>query len=214
MSKKLFSFINEGEVRLAPGAKVISESELSTLLAADEVQKKIYADAEKYRIDVVAEIENLKAKAQIDGYHEGFEAWAEKVAELENEIVNVRKQYEKILVPVALKGVQKLLGHEIESNEETIVDIIATSLKAVSTHKKITIWISPKEKGIIEANKARLKQLFEHLEVFQIRERADIEPGGSIIETEGGIINAQLSNQWLILERVFENLFKKKSEVK
>ena len=198
-------------MRLAPGTKIIPESDFSTLLSAEEVQKKIKEDAEIYRKDVVKEIESLKAKAQIDGYQEGFQAWAEEIARLEEEIIRVRKQYEKMLVPVALKGVQKLLGRELEIKEDTIVDIISTTLKAVSTHKKITIWVSPKEKGIVEANKARLKKQFEQLEVFQIRERADIEPGGSIIETEGGIINAQLSNQWLILERVFENLFKKKS---
>ena len=208
----MFSLIVDGEVRLEPGVKIVRADNLAKALSAEEVQHKIKEDAESYRKDVISEIEALKAKAQIDGYQEGFKTWADAVAKLEQEIVDVRRQYEKLLTPVAIKAVQKLLGKELETKEETIVDIIATSLKAVSTHKKITIWVSPKEKGIIEKNKARLKSLFEVLEVFQIRERADIEPGGSVIETEGGIINAQLSNQWQILEAAFEQLFKKKRE--
>lgn len=212
MSKKLFSFIREGQVRLGPETKIIPASELATLLEAEEVQRKIKEDADRYRKEVVLEAEALKAKAQADGYQEGFKAWAEEIAKLEQEIMAIRKHYEKILAPVALKSVQKLIGRELDLNEEAVVDIVANTLKAVSTHKKITIWVSPKEKGVLEKNKARLKAQFENLEVFQIRERADIEPGGSIIETEGGIINAQLSNQWLILESAFEKLFKKKSE--
>lgn len=212
MSKKLFSFIHEGQVRIEPDTKVIPAADFATLLSAEEVQEKIKEDAEKYRADVVLEAEDLKAKAQMDGYHDGFKAWAEEVAKLEKEILDTRKYYEKILTPVALKSVQKLLGRELEANEEAIVDILSTSLKAVSTHKKITMWVSPKEKGILEKNKNKLKSQFENLEVFQIRERADIQPGGSIIETEGGIVNAQLTNQWAILEQAFEQLFKKKSE--
>lgn len=211
MSKKLFSFINEGQVRLEPDAKIVPASELATLLSAEEVQTKIKEDAEKYRKDTAAEIEQLKAKAQYDGYLEGFQSWAEHIARLEEEIVNVRKDYGKILAPVALKGVQKLLGREIENNEQTVVDIISNTLRSVSSHKKITIFVSPRERGIVEANKDRLKKLFEQLEVFKIVERSDIEPGGSIIETEGGIINAQLSNQWQILERAFDKLFNPKS---
>lgn len=211
MSKKLFSFIKEGQVRLEPDTKIIPAEQLSTILDAVEVQDKIKEDALEYRKDVVKEIEELKAKAQIDGYHQGFEEWAEHIVKLEEEIHAVRKQYEKILVPVALKAVQKLLGRELEAKEDTIIDILSTTLKAVGTHKKITIWVSPREKGIIEKNKESLKKNFETLESFQIRERSDIEPGGSIIETEGGIINAQLSNQWQILQRAFEKLFANKA---
>ena len=36
-----------------------------------------------------------------------------------------------------------------------------------------------------------------------------IEPGGCIIETEAGIINAQLENQWRSLENAFESFMKK-----
>jgi type III secretion protein L len=48
------------------------------------------------------------------------------------------------------------------------------------------------------------------LEVFQIQERNDIQPGGAVIETEGGIINAQISNQLQVLERAFKKLFSSK----
>ena len=213
MSKKLFTFIQKGQIHLEPQTKIIPAESVSIALEAQEVLSKIKDDAKNYRQTVVEEIEEIKAKAQKDGYEAGFAAWAEHIAQLEEEITKVRKDYEKILVPAALKGAQKLLGREIENNELAILDIVANSLKSVSTHKKITLYVSPKERGVVEANKNRLKELFEQLEAFQIRERADIQPGGVVIETEGGIINAELSNQWEILERAFEHIFKKKSEL-
>lgn len=209
MSKKLFTLIKGGEVHLEPDVKIIPKDKLGSLISSEEVLQTIKEDAKKYRQDVVEEIEELKTKAQKDGYEDGFQKWAEAIALLEHEIKAVRKEYEKILVPVAVKSVEKLLGREIQVNENTILDILKTTLKAVSSHKKITLYVSPKERGVVEKNKEELKKMFETLEVFQILERDDIEPGGTIIETEGGIINAQLPNQMEILERAFKKLFTK-----
>ena len=210
MSKKLFTLIKEGEIRLEPDTKIIPADKLGEILSSEDVQKVIKEDAKNYRKDVTEEIESLKAKAQKDGYQDGFEKWAEAIASLEAQIRSVRQEYEKILVPVALKSVEKILGKEVETNENTIIDILKNTLKAVSTHKKITLYVSPKERGVIEKNKDQLKKLFEVLEVFQIQERADIEPGGAVIETEGGIINAQLPNHLQVLERAFKKLFSQK----
>jgi type III secretion protein L len=62
---------------------------------------------------------------------------------------------------------------------------------------------------MIENSKSKIKKIFEHLESLSIQERSDIEPGGCMIETEAGIINAQLENQWRALEAAFESFMKK-----
>ncbi len=211
MAKKLFDLINDGEIHFTSDSKIIKKKDFAQALSGEEIIEKIKQDAETYRQTVVKEIEDEKKKAIEEGYNEGFKSWLEHIAKLEEEIVQVRKEYEKLMVPVLLRAVKKIVGHELENRQDTIVDIISTSLKAVATHKKITLYVSPKEKAVVEANKNKLKNQFEQLEVFQIRERNDIQPGGVIIETEGGIINAQLENQWNALEKAFENLFKLKA---
>lgn len=208
----MFNLINEGTIHIEPDADIIPQESLGQLLSAEEVQNKVLDDAETYRTQVVKEVEELKQQAVKEGYEEGYKSWLEHIAKLEEEIVQVRKAYEKILVPVALKAVQKIFGKTLETKEDAIVDIVSTSLKAVSTHKKITIYVSPKEKAILEAHKPKLKSLFEVLETFIVRERADLKPGDFVIETEGGIINGQADNQWRILERAFEQIFKRPNE--
>lgn len=211
MAKKLFDLINDGEIHFSADSKIIKKKDLALALSGEEIIEKIKEDAEIYRQNVVKEVEDEKKKAIEEGYKEGFQSWLEHIAKLEEEIVQVRRDYEKLMVPVLLRAVKKIVGHELENRQDTIVDIISTSLKAVATHKKITLYVNPKEKAVVEANKNKLKNQFEQLEVFQIRERNDIQPGGVIIETEGGIINAQLENQWTALEKAFENLFKLKA---
>lgn len=208
MSKKFFTLIYGDKVHVAPKTKVIAAAAFSKLMDAEQVLKHVKNDAEKYRKEVVAECEKLKEQAQREGYDQGYKQWAEHVAKLEAEIIKVRQDFEKIVIPIALKAAKKIVGREIELSENTIVDIVANSLKAVSQHKKITIYVNKRELDALEANRPRLKQIFESLEALSIRERPDIAQGGCVIETEGGIINAQLENQWRVLESAFEQLMK------
>lgn len=209
-SKKLFSFINEGSIRVAPSTRVIAKDEIELLMDGMDVLKKVRNDSLQYRQAVTEECEKLKEIAQAEGYEEGFKTWLEHIAKLEEEIVKVRKEFEKVLIPIALGAAKKIVGREIELGESVIVDIVANALKPVASHKKITVYVNKHDWSVLEKNKAELKKLFEVLEAFVIRERSDIAPGGCIIETEGGIINAQMENQWRTLEKAFDKLMKNK----
>lgn len=214
MSKKFFSLIKQGSIHIAPKTKVIPSTHFSTLLDAQGVLETVQKDAEDYRILVADECEKLKEQAQREGYEAGYAEWIDKIAEIETEIQKVRSDLEKMLVPVALKAAKKIVGREIELSEETIVDIVSNALKAVAQHKKITIYVNKRDLAILDAHRSRIKQIFESLEALSIRERSDINPGGCVIETEGGIINAQIENQWRVLEKAFENLMIAKKENK
>jgi type III secretion protein L len=211
VKRKYFTLIRGDTIQLAPEAKVLPSEEFSTLLDAKEMLQKVKEDAEAYKLKVQAEAEQLKIDAQKEGFAEGFKAWGTAVAALESHISQVQTDIQKTLAPIALKAAKKIVGREIELSEDTIVDIVSNSLKAVSQHHKITIYVNKKELAILEANRPRLRDIFESLQSLSIRERSDIAPGGCIIETEGGIINAQLDNQWRVLEKAFETLLKQYS---
>lgn len=213
MSRKFFSLIKGDNIHISPKAKFLPAGEFSVMLEASEVLDLVKSDAETYKLQEAEECEKLKAQAQKAGFEEGFAQWTAAIANLEHEIKKVRIDLEKIVSSVALKAAKKIVGREIEQSEDAIVDIVASSLKSVAQHKKITIYVNKKELSILESNRPRIKQLFESLESLSIRERADIAPGGCVIETEGGIINAQLENQWRILEKAFETLTKHKAPI-
>lgn len=212
MSKKFFSLIYGEKNKISANQRIIPAEAISQLMDAEEVLLKVKSDAERYKLEVAQECEKLKESAQLAGFAEGYQAWAEHIAKLEEEIRIVRQDLEKLLIPVALKAAKKIVGREIELSEDTIVDIVSNSLKAVSQHKKITIYVNKKDLDPLEHGRPRLKQIFESLEVLSLRERADIARGGCIIETEGGIINAQLENQWSALERAFTSLMRNQKE--
>lgn len=212
MSKQFFTLIFGDRIKAAPRTKIIPAEELSVLQDASNVLQHIKEDAEKYRIQVTKECEELKENAFKEGYEEGYKQWAELLANFEKQLEALHKEMQQVIIPVALKAAKKIVGKEIELSEDAIVDIVASNLKAVTQHKKITIYVNRKELDTLEKNKQKLRDLFENLESLSIRTRDDIAPGGCIIETEVGIINAQMEHRWKVLEKAFEALMKSPPE--
>lgn len=201
--------INDEKVHISPTTKIIPSEEFTTMLHANEVLNAVKEEAAKYREQVFAECETIKEAAAKEGYEAGFNFWAEHVARLEKEIEEVGATYEKVLVTVATKAAKKIVGHELETREDTIVDIVSNTLKAVAQHKKIAIYVNRKNAQILEKYRPRLKSIFEELQSLSIRQRDDLDDGSCVIETEGGIINARLDKVWEILEHAFEAMLKK-----
>jgi type III secretion protein L len=203
----LFTLIEENEVHPAPGTKIVPAEDFSKLVEAASIVAKTKEEEIAYRKKVAEECEILKEAAEKAGFEEGMSRWNEQIALLEKEIAKVRSEMENAIVPLALTAVKKLIGRELETKPESISDIVATALKTVSHHRKIFIYMNQQDLDYVEEAKPRLKTLFEHLDTLSISAREDVQPGGCIIETEAGIINAQLDNQLNALEAAFRNFF-------
>lgn len=211
MGTTLFQLVHSGDtVKLGTSKRIIPAEAFSELLTLEGLRNKIEEDAKKHREETLRECEALKAAAKKEGYDAGFAEWARHVAALEKQRDEVRGEVNKVVGPLALQAAKKIVGRELEVAPDVVVDIIKSSLKSVAQHKQILIYVNPKELEMIDAKKEGLKEVFERLESLSIRPREDIKPGGCVIETEQGIINAQLENKWEALERAFLSMGKEK----
>ncbi len=205
-SKKYFSLLYGNTITQAPQSKIIPAEDFSKLLTGQEVLASIKEEAEQYRQEVIKECEELKAQAVAEGFQAGYEEWTKQLAHLEQEITKVQGEVAKVVMPISLKAAKKIVSAELTLKPEAILEIVSVALKSVSQHKRIVIYVSPDDLEVLEQNKNDIKAIFESLDSLSIRERDDIEQGGCIIETEGGIINARLKDRWRNLEAAFESL--------
>ena len=203
---KFFSLIDGRSITIAPGTKRLPAEGFATLLSSTELLETVKNDAENYRKQVAGECEELKKKAEMEGFQAGFDQWTQMVAYLEKEVEKVRSELQKVVMPVAVKAAKKIVAAELQANPQAILDIVASTLKTVAQHKRIVLYVSKQDFELVEGAKSKLKPIFEELESLSIREREDIEPGGCIIETEVGIINARLQDRWRTLETALEHL--------
>ncbi len=115
----------------------------------------------------------------------------------------------KLVMPIALKAAKKIVAAEITTAPEAILNIAKQTLKSVTQNKKIVLYVNKDDFEFLDKHKTKIKELFESLDSLSLREREDVERGGLIVETEAGIINAQIKDRWRNLEAAFDSLGEK-----
>ncbi len=200
---KLFSLLSNKEIHLSPGKKSISAEEFSKLLSVEDLLATIEEERKDLQDEMEIEREKKKEEGFQEGVSEGLASLNQHVLSLDRAIKNLRNDLQENILSLSLIAAKKIVGEEISLHPERIADIILTAIKPITQHKKIILYVNREDLPMIEEKKGLLKEAFEHLESLSIQERSDIEKGGCIIETEAGIINAQLENQWRALESAF-----------
>lgn len=204
---KYFRLIKQDSVHVVEGEKIVPASEFSTLIEAHELLEESKRQVALFRDESMQECEQLKEEAKKSGFEEGLKQWSTQLIHLEKETEEVRKEMEEAVVPLVLTAIKKIIGRELEQTPKTIADIVSTSLKSLSQHHRIHIYVNKTDLELVEASRDRFKEIFEHLERLSISARDDVEKGGCTIETEAGIVNAQLENQLKVLESAFHIFF-------
>ena len=206
---KFFSLISNEQVSIAPGQKIIPEKEFSSLKKSSEVLKVVKEEATEFRKEVAIESEMIKDKAYQNGFLEGLEKLNDKILFLDKSINHLEEELKSQILSVALTAAKKILGDELKLHPERIADIVMQALKPVTQHHKIKIYVNKEDLSLLDNQRDDIKSILDQVKIFSIEERDDVKPGGCLIETETGIINAQLENQFRALESAFEK-FKKK----
>jgi type III secretion protein L len=205
---KFFSLLYQGTVHTATDQKVIPAEEFSTLISAQEIVEKAKEDVERFKKEAEEETQKQREESKKEGFEEGLKQFNEQILAFEVELKKLRHEMNRLILPLALKAAKKIVAEELELHPERIVDIVIQTLTPVTQSHRIRIYVNKADKEILEAEKARIREILEQVESLSILERADVAPGGCIIETESGIINASIENQWRALETAFEKYMK------
>lgn len=205
---KFFSLIYQGEIHPAADEKIIPAEDFSTLMESAEILNRAKEDAEHYKKQIEKECLELKEKSKEEGFFEGLSRFNEHLVQFDKQLRLLRLELQKQILPLALKAAKKIVGEQLSVSPETIVDIVIQTLAPVVQNHRFNIYVSKVDKEILEAEKSKIKAILEQVQVLTIQERSDVAPGGCIIETESGIINASIENQWRALESAFEKYMK------
>lgn len=208
---KFFSLIFRGEVHPSADKKVIPAESYSEMLDASEVLEKAKQDAQAFLEKTKNDCTQLREHAKTLGFAEGLEQFNIHVLHMDRELKKIRHELHRLVLPIALKAAKKIVGKELELFPETIVDIVLQALAPITQSHKVIIFLNKQDKDIIESHKSKFQEMFTQIDLFSIQEKAGIAPGGCIIQTESGMINATIENQWAALERAFEKYFRQQA---
>jgi len=155
--------------------------------------------------------ENAYQKGLTDGIHTGrLQILGDIQTELKilrSVIEGIEKAraeiYEKIetdVVEMALAIAKKIIYEAAERERGIVVAAAQESIRKASDREMIKIKINPVDHGILNQKKSELLHCFDGIRSILFEEDDSIQPGGCLIETNQGDIDARLESQVRVIE--------------
>lgn len=184
---------------LAP--KVLPHGVFEAKEKAHEIVDAARAEARTIAEEAARQAEALRETARREGAEEGLARWNQAVVEAGEARDRLLRDSERELARLAVRVAEKIIGERLRAEPDTIVSIVAQALKSVRLERSLTIQVNPKHVEEVRARLERLHAVVGASREIQIVANAAVAPGGCVVESELGSIDAQLETQLNCLEK-------------
>lgn len=202
------SAAEEAEARPSPN-KIIKKD----LYEASAEAREIVETARQEAARIAAQAEHDRAVSvesglQI-GYEEGLRRWNQTLEEARQTRENLKTQWEQSLLHLSIRVAEKIIGEQLRLHPDTIIAIVREALKSVGQERQLTLVVHPDHREVVQVNLDRLQSLVGTSRQIHLVANPDIPPGGCVVESELGVIDAKLETQLKCLEAVLLSAAKK-----
>ncbi|SHG58366.1 flagellar assembly protein FliH [Thermosyntropha lipolytica DSM 11003] len=209
--------------------KIIKETEemvVELLNKAREEARLILAEAEEeadhIRARVYEEAEEIREKAKKEGYEEG---WQKARAEMERELKEAKEQSkqmieearrlklaiinsaEKDIVRLAMAIARKIVVAELKANPESIREVVREAISFLDQPENVMLRVNPEDFKILNLLRERgdFNDIESEMPNLEIRVDNRLSPGGVVVESDRGTVDARLETRWASLEDALEH---------
>lgn len=137
------------------------------------------------------------------------EARAEVAAQAAGELAKAKMQAgqllaasEQELISLACRIAEKIIGRDLERDPEVVVEICATAIENVRQARAMVLRVNPRDGQLLRDKRPKLMELVGRTVDIAIKDDADVRPGGCIIQTEFGTVDAELKTQFELLRNL------------
>jgi flagellar biosynthesis/type III secretory pathway protein FliH len=171
---------------------------------AREIVESAQAEAVQLRAAAERERASTLAQAKDAGRQEGLALATELVARAHAVCERVRAAAAQEQLALAIAIARKVVGRELELNRSAVVEIAAQALAEVRDRREVVLRVNPGDAGELRSQQGRLQELLARARWLELREDDAVASGGVVVETEAGVVDAQLDAQLAALERVLK----------
>lgn len=157
-------------------------------------------DAQRLLREIHEKTERERERGYDEGYAEGLAELTERltaVCKLEHDCL---KDLEPQVLALVYQCAEKVIARELHQDKASIIDLIRGALRNLSG-SRMTIRLNPEDVPMARAHNAALFQVVEATCTMTFKEDPTVAPGGCIIESEIGTIDAQLGTQLAALKK-------------
>lgn len=189
------------EIELGSEEQRIEEKALEKL---KEIQEQAYQQAYQLGLD--------------EGHKKAFEKTSERIQsslnELDQTLIAFKEMKKEILnsnenhfIQLCYHMASKLAQYELKNHNEALVEIIKSAVGQSYDEEKITVQVSDSQFEFIEELKSKTGREIEFLKKITFEKNPELQPGGCVVETNFGEVDAQIGKRIeLLWEQIVEHL--------
>lgn len=197
---------------------VLANFQAWAVAQAEETISRAQATADEILRQARMETDQIKQKAYQSALEQGLREGAERgytqgMSEAKEEASAVREHAREVLaqaeqirrrtleslelevVDLAREIAERLLSTHLALEPEAVLNVAAESLRLISDRQSITLYLSPAEKDLLDHRKDYLLGKLSPGATIHVVADASISPGGCLIETEQGLVDATLEKR-------------------
>jgi type III secretion protein L len=190
-----------------PAVSKITKEAHEASLEAKQILTTAQEQAAQLLDDARREKETALAESTERGYAAGLNQWNDALADAWKKREDFITQHEAELVKLAVAIAKKIIGRSIELNPGTVLQTAKEVLRGVRSQRRVTIKVHPSDEDGLREQAGSLKMLGAEVGELVIVGNPSIEAGGCIVESDLGVIDAQIGTQLASIENALLRRF-------
>ncbi len=164
--------------------------------SAEERAAALQAEAERRGHEAGLERGLAEARARTEAALEAFAAAERSMAEMYDRYV---AEAEAAAVDLAFQIAEKVIAATVASDPEAVLGVVSGALLRTTDRDHLVLEVNPGDFELVRESASELAARLGGINRMEVVSERRVEPGGCVVRTEAGEIDARVSSQ---LERV------------
>jgi flagellar assembly protein FliH len=169
----------------------------------DQVKSEAQKIIERAQKTATGILEEAKEQGRREGRDESAARVEEALTTLNaavKERKSIIKDAENELLRLALKIAEQIIRSEVSLHRDVSLNIVSEAIARVSDREQIIVRVNREDAEYLKRYKDRLSGMLDGVKSFSILEDSAVEPGGCVIETNLGFVDARISTKLKAIE--------------
>ncbi len=179
---------------------------------ASQIVSQAQLEAQEFMENAQAEIESMRERAKEEGLEEGKSEGQQQISELINQALETLndaiKQRKKIikdsegeLVRLSLKIAEQIIRSEVSLHKDVVLNIVTEAINKISDRESVIVKVNRDDVEHIKKYKDRIAGIVDGVKNLSILEDSQVDPGGCVVETNLGYVDARISTKISLIEQ-------------
>ena len=191
------------------------------LKTARQEAEKIITNANEEAAQAVSQgreqAKQIEQESQQQGWQDGYgqavreagEEYADRLEEAQNIVEKAHQERQEIIagsedeiVQLAMAVARKVISNELIVNPGSIVEIVKRAILKAADREEVTVRVNPENLDTTISARDEISQSFKGIRKFKVLADASVTPGGCVVETPNGNVDARIERQLGEIEQV------------